>query len=193
MWPLSSTTRAVITLVTLAIGRSMFRPRPHSTWPVAASASTAPLAFTPRGAPVTSITGLAGGRGRATDARDRDATAATCSDADRAPDLVSVAAHAAMPPPVTAAAAITATIRAVSRMAWLNSRYRQSVGVYERRPPDGGVRCHTLPAGADTPETPAWPQENRYRAVSCWMASWCSCRARSRAGECSRAGVPASD
>ena len=58
--PLSSTSRAVITLVMLAMGRSVSMPRPHSTWPVAASASAALLAFTPPGAPVTLITGPAG-------------------------------------------------------------------------------------------------------------------------------------
>ena len=50
--------------MTLAIGRSVSTSRPHNTWPVAASASTAPLAFTPPGAPATSIIGLADGRGR---------------------------------------------------------------------------------------------------------------------------------
>src|ERR1700722_1173420 len=63
--PLFTTSRAVIPLVTLAIGRCVFTSRPHRTWPVAASASTAPLAFTPPGAPVTLIArrmaGLAAG------------------------------------------------------------------------------------------------------------------------------------
>ena len=59
--PLFSTSSAVITLVTLAIGRFVFTWRPHRTWPVAASASTAPLAFTPLGAPVTLIAGRTAG------------------------------------------------------------------------------------------------------------------------------------
>src|SRR3984957_9574750 len=59
--PRSSTSRAVITLVTLAIGRRVFTSRPHRTCPVAASASTAPLAFTPPGAPVTLIAGRMAG------------------------------------------------------------------------------------------------------------------------------------
>src|SRR6266705_5545812 len=51
--PALITTRAVITLVTLPIGRSVFRSRLHSCVPVAASASTPPVALTPRGAPTT--------------------------------------------------------------------------------------------------------------------------------------------
>src|SRR5579859_6058261 len=119
MLALSRTTRAVITLVTLAMGRSVVIPRPHSTWPVAASARIAPLAFTPRGAPVTSISGPAGevlGLGRAAGVDDPRASAAVDPPADRAPDPVSVTAHAVMPPPMTATAAVTATIRLVSRM-----------------------------------------------------------------------------
>src|ERR1700734_2779626 len=61
--PLWSTSRAVITFVTLAMGRSVVSPRPHRIWPVVASARIAPLAFTPPGVPVTWITGPAGGRG----------------------------------------------------------------------------------------------------------------------------------
>jgi len=141
------TSRAVITLVTLAIGRSVSKPRLHNTWPVRASASTAPLAFTPCGAPVTSITGPAGGRGRGrtTGARDRCAIAAACSDAGRARGPVSVAAHAAMLPPTMIAAAVTATIRTVSRMARLNPRYPRSAGLTSndaRR--KAARRCHTL-------------------------------------------------
>ena len=53
--PALITTSAVITLVTLPMGRSVFRSRLHSTVPVAASATTPPLALTARGAPVTRI------------------------------------------------------------------------------------------------------------------------------------------
>jgi hypothetical protein len=49
-------------LVTLAIGRWVLAAWAHSTWPVAASASTAPSALTPPGAPATSIAGLASDR-----------------------------------------------------------------------------------------------------------------------------------
>src|SRR5437764_799042 len=45
------------------MGRSALRSRLHSTWPVAASASTAPLALTPLGAPVTWICGETDGLG----------------------------------------------------------------------------------------------------------------------------------
>src|SRR5215510_7022497 len=55
------TTRAVITLVRLAIGRTAYPAFAHSTWPVAASARMPALALTPRGAPVTSMCGPAGG------------------------------------------------------------------------------------------------------------------------------------
>src|SRR4249920_1545003 len=58
--PARITTSAVITLVTLPIGRSVFRSRLHSSVPVAASATTPPLAFTARGAPVTRMPSSAG-------------------------------------------------------------------------------------------------------------------------------------
>src|ERR1700753_2838701 len=48
-----------MTLVMLAIGRSVSAARSHSTCPVLASARIAPLAFTLPGAPVTWIFGLA--------------------------------------------------------------------------------------------------------------------------------------
>src|ERR1700761_796016 len=48
-----------MTLVMLAIGRSVSGARCHSNWPVLASARMAPLAFTPLGAPLTLIVGLA--------------------------------------------------------------------------------------------------------------------------------------
>src|SRR5579863_214947 len=104
------------------MGRSVVIPRLHSTWPVAASARIAPLAFTPRGVPVTSISGPAGevlGRGRAVGADEPRASAAVDPPAGRALDPVSVTAHAVTPPPMTATAAVTATIRLVSRMASL--------------------------------------------------------------------------
>src|SRR5271166_4322595 len=47
--PALITTKAVITLVMLAIGRSVFRPRLHSSLPVAAFSTAADLAPTPLG------------------------------------------------------------------------------------------------------------------------------------------------
>ena len=63
--PAPRTIRAVITLVMLAIGRSVLRPDDQSTWPVAASARMPAFALTPRGAPVTTIRGPAGAVGAA--------------------------------------------------------------------------------------------------------------------------------
>src|ERR1700735_4419264 len=78
--PARITTSAVITLVMLPIGRSVSSPRLHSSVPVAASASTAPLAFTRRGMPVTGLAGEAGAgageAGPAAGAADRPAGAA---------------------------------------------------------------------------------------------------------------------
>src|ERR1700722_3824267 len=139
--PLSRTTRAVITLVTLAMGRSVFIPRLHSTWPVAASARIAPLAFTPCGVPVTSISGPDGEwLGRGAGAGDPRASAAVAPPAARAPDPVSVTAHAVMPPPMTTAAVVSATIRPVSRMAWLAPATvdRQAWSAPTSRPAGGG-------------------------------------------------------
>src|SRR4029077_15088988 len=48
-WPALITTSAVITLVMLAIGTSVFRSRLHSTWPLDATAIAAALACTPAG------------------------------------------------------------------------------------------------------------------------------------------------
>jgi len=48
-WPALITTKAVITLVMLAIGRSVFRPRLQSSLPVAAFSTAADLAPTPDG------------------------------------------------------------------------------------------------------------------------------------------------
>jgi hypothetical protein len=52
-----------MTLVTLAMGRSVPGSRLQRTWPVDASAMTAPLALTPPGAPVTWIAGVTDGLG----------------------------------------------------------------------------------------------------------------------------------
>src|ERR1700744_3570945 len=49
-----------MTLVTLAMGRSVSTSRPHRTWPVSASTTIAPLALTPLGTPVTWSTGPVG-------------------------------------------------------------------------------------------------------------------------------------
>ena len=51
-FPAWITTSAVMTLVTLPIGRLVPASRPHSSWPVPASASSAPSAPTPAGAAV---------------------------------------------------------------------------------------------------------------------------------------------
>ena len=48
-WPALITRKAVITLVMLAIGRSVFRPRLHSSLPLAAFSTAADLAPTPDG------------------------------------------------------------------------------------------------------------------------------------------------
>src|SRR6266702_2911933 len=48
-FPALITTKAVITLVMLAIGRSVFRPRLHSSLPVAAFSTAADRAATPDG------------------------------------------------------------------------------------------------------------------------------------------------
>src|SRR5215472_10472865 len=52
-WPALITTKAVITLVMLAIGRSVFRPRLHSSLPFAAFSTAADLAPTPEGPEAT--------------------------------------------------------------------------------------------------------------------------------------------
>ena len=111
-------------MVTLAIGRSVARSRPHSSWPLAASASTAPLAFTPPGVPVTWITGLAGGRGRADAAGGREGASAAgsgvpavaaCLAEGRGCSPLAAGAHAATPTAMTATAG-SETIRTLSRM-----------------------------------------------------------------------------
>ena len=98
------------------MGRCVSGSRAHSTWPVLASASTAPLARTPAGAPAVSITGPAGrdgdGRGRA---RPRVAIAMECPAAARGAWPAAVSAHAPAPQARTAAT-VSATIGALSRI-----------------------------------------------------------------------------
>src|SRR5450759_4314246 len=117
--PAWRTSKAVITLVTLAMGRSVAASRLHRTWPVAASTRIAPLAFTPAGVPATVIAGRtdSDGDGRgAADAADAAARAATAGgDAVRRPGLAEAAVHA-VAPPTTAATTIGATSRVLSRM-----------------------------------------------------------------------------
>src|SRR5690242_9853021 len=76
-WPALSTTRAVITLVMLAIGRSVFRPRLHSSLPVAAFSTAADHAPTPDG-PVAETEARAAGA-----AAPRAADAASAVPASR--------------------------------------------------------------------------------------------------------------
>src|SRR5689334_15579111 len=102
-----------MTLVTLAMGRSVSRSRLHSTWPVAASASTAPLALTFLGAPVTWICGEMDGLGVA-DERDVAAIAARSAAGLCWPPAV--AAEQAVRLPAMAAAMVSETIRILSRM-----------------------------------------------------------------------------
>src|SRR6266516_1235404 len=62
-FPAWITTSAVMTLVTLPIGRLALGSRPHSNWPVPASARTAPSARTPAGAMADPLPpGVAAGR-----------------------------------------------------------------------------------------------------------------------------------
>jgi hypothetical protein len=53
-------TSAVITFVMEAIGRTVFWPFAHSTWPVVASTRMPAFALTPFGAPTALSTGPAG-------------------------------------------------------------------------------------------------------------------------------------
>src|SRR5947208_13555956 len=96
------------------MGRSVPRSRPHSTWPVAASASTAPLAFTPPGAPVTWITGLTDGLGL-DGVADGRAGAITARLAGRALSFPAAGEQAARPTAITATA-VSETIRALNRI-----------------------------------------------------------------------------
>ena len=95
--------------MTLAIGRSVSISRPHSTWPVAASASTAPLAFTPPGAPATWITGLADGLGDGV-ADGRVLAGEACMAAGCGLSPPAAGAHAVTPPAMTATT-VSQTIR----------------------------------------------------------------------------------
>ena len=117
-------------MVTLAIGRFVSTSRPHSTWPVAASASTAPLAFTPLGAPVTSIAGWTAGRGVDGEAGTgvRAGTGTRAADVavgvgTRGPWAGTPGVHAATPPitavPIRAALAASTTIRPLRRITVL--------------------------------------------------------------------------
>src|SRR5580704_4357303 len=145
---------AVITLVTLAIGRSVSMSRPHSTWPVAASASTAPLAFTPPGAPATAIIGLADGRGRdGVDGARVRAAAAACAGTGRGPCPAPVDVHAATPP-VMAATAVSKTIHTLSRMTPALATSQEIPSTGKKRPPG------SLGFRPDLPSTPTalpWP------------------------------------
>src|SRR5580693_2742845 len=118
--PPFSTSRAVITLVTLAIGSRVFTSRPHRTWPVAASASTAPLAFTPPGAPVTLIAGRMAGLATRRDGEGGTGTlvpapAAAAGGGSGGAWGATWGAHATTPP-VMAAPAINPAIRPLRRM-----------------------------------------------------------------------------
>src|SRR5579875_3698921 len=115
MSPLCSTSSAVITLVTLAIGRWVVAWRAHSTWPVLASASTAPFAFTPPGAPAVLICGLADGLGDGVTATRVGLAVAAGVCAGRDPCDVAGAAHAATIPTLTIPT-VSETTRAANRM-----------------------------------------------------------------------------
>src|SRR5689334_13451177 len=102
------------------MGRSVPRSRPHRIWPVAASASTAPLAFTPPGAPVTWIAGLTDGLGRdgvaggCVGAGGRVGAIAACL-AGRGLSFPAAGAQAVTPMAITATA-VSETIRALNRI-----------------------------------------------------------------------------
>src|SRR5689334_24852444 len=96
------------------MGRSVPRSRPHRIWPVAASASTAPLAFTPPGAPVTWITGLTDGLGWDGVADGRVGAIAACL-AGRGLSFPAAGAQAATPTAITATA-VSETIRPLNRI-----------------------------------------------------------------------------
>src|SRR5215467_11566055 len=63
-FPAWITTSAVMTLVTLPIGRLVLGSRPHSFWPVPASARSAPSAWTPAGAAAAGPLLASGAAGR---------------------------------------------------------------------------------------------------------------------------------
>src|SRR5580692_11920794 len=125
----------------LAMGRSVSVSRPHSTWPVAASASTAPLALTPPGAPVTAIVGRGEGRGdgeRADEgARVRAPIAASGPAAARG--LCPVSVQAATPPTTT-----VITVRMMSHVLSRTTPRPRSEAIdeaYLRRDLDPRGRC----------------------------------------------------
>src|SRR5690348_3054795 len=94
------------------MGRSVSRSRLHSTWPVAASASTAPLALTFLGTPVTWICGVTDGLGVAD---ERGAAVAPSLAAGLAWSPTD-ADEQAVAPPATMATAISETIRILNRI-----------------------------------------------------------------------------
>src|SRR5689334_12204333 len=98
------------------MGRSALRSRLHSTWPVAASASTAPLAFTLPGAPATWICGETDGLGVAGGADGRGVTVIVARSAAGLCWPPAVAAEQAVRLPTMAAAAVSETIRFRNRI-----------------------------------------------------------------------------
>src|SRR6476469_224914 len=123
------------------MGRSVPRSRPHRIWPVAASASTAPLAFTPPGAPVTWIAGLTDGRGLGL-GLGLEGVAGGCVGAiaaclaGRGLSFPAAGAQAATPTAITATAA-SETIRALNRIP-LPLSHRQPLLAT-------GARCQCVP------------------------------------------------
>src|SRR3954452_23994475 len=103
-----------MTLVTLAMGRSVPRSRLHSSWPVAASARTAPLALIPLGAPDAWMAGVTDGLGLAVaaDGRAVPLVALVALVASLAAGWSWPAADVqAVTPAVMTATAVSATIR----------------------------------------------------------------------------------
>src|SRR5690349_24968922 len=96
------------------MGRSVPRSRPHRIWPVAASASTAPLACTPPGAPATWITGLTDGLGWDGAAGGLVGAITACLPG-RGLSFPAAGAQAATPTAITATA-VSETIRALNRI-----------------------------------------------------------------------------
>src|SRR5262249_38944744 len=111
--------------------------RPHRTWPVAASASTAPLAFTPPGAPVTWIAGLTDGLGRDDVAGERVGAIAACLAGDGGLSFPAAGAQAARPTAITATA-VSDTIGALSRMPLLS--FSRQPSLCHRYPGESSAR-----------------------------------------------------
>src|ERR1700722_9634368 len=156
--PLFSTSRAVITLVTLAIGRCVFTSRPHRIWPVAASASTAPLAFTPRGAPVTLIARRMAGRGAGRDGEGMAGTPvparATAGRGAGGAWAATVGAHATTPP-IRAAAAASPAIRALKCMtANVPTRAQIRAFAYQQDTGRAIVEYHAMTVRERKPDQP---------------------------------------